>query len=258
MIRYVIPIVMLTFFVDLLLLISVGKILGVPVKIIRILGASMASGLFSGLWLLPGFLFMKSGLWRMVQLCCVIVMAYGIHPVTVRQGFVFLLLKFALQGASGMLGSGSILSVILSVAGIVLLWVFGMNGLGVDRELVPVELCHGDRWWKLTALRDTGNTLRDPLTGERVIVAGADMGQKLLGLTQGQLSDPAKTLASGMAPGMRLIPYRTIGQRGAMMLGMRINDVKIGSWQGSAIVAFAPECIGSNEGYQMLIGGCFG
>jgi hydrogenase maturation factor len=97
--------------------------------------------------------------------------------------------------------------------------------------------------------------LRDPLTGERVLVAGADIGQKLLGLTAGQLSDPADTLAAGLAPGMRLIPYRTVGQRGAMMLARRFKEVKIGSWQGSALVAFAPDCFGKNDGFQMLIGG---
>ena len=98
----------------------------------------------------------------------------------------------------------------------------------------------------------------DPLTGERVWVADAGMGEKLLGLSASQLSTPTETLASGLAPGMRLIPYRTVGQQGAMMLATRIKEVKAGSWKGSALVAFAPERFGNGEGYQMLIGGMVG
>ena len=54
---------------------------------------------------------------------------------------------------------------------------------------------------------------------------------------------------------MRLIPYRTVGQQGAMLLAMRLRDVKIGSWRGNALVAFAPECFGKGDGYQILVGG---
>ena len=144
---------------------------------------------------------------------------------------------------------------VLCVGGIAFLCSRGLPA-GIDeKQFIPVELKVNDRLWKVIAFRDTGNGLRDPLTGERVLVAGAEMGQKLLGLSASQLSAPADTLAAGLAPGMRLIPYRTVGQRGAMMLARRFKQVKIGSWQGSVLVAFAPESFGKNDGYQMLFGG---
>ena len=84
------------------------------------------------------------------------------------------------------------------------------------------------------------------------------MGEKLFGLTAQQLSSPAETLAAGLAPGMRLIPYRTVGRQGAMMLAARLRDAKVGSWRGNVLVAFAPECFGKADSYQMLVGGAMG
>ena len=43
-----------------------------------------------------------------------------------------------------------------------------------------------------------------------------------------------------------------------MMLALRLKDVKIGSWRGNALVAFAPEPFGKQDGYQMLVGGAMG
>ncbi len=78
-----------------------------------------------------------------------------------------------------------------------------------------------DRQMQLIALRDTGNTLRDPLTGEQVLVAGADVGEKLLGLTAQQLRNPVETVAQSTLRGLRLIPYRGVGQPGGMLLAVR-------------------------------------
>ena len=253
--RLIVIVVGLAFLVDLLLLLGANRLLGYPPELLRLTLASAAGSILSGLSLVPGFRFLGNGLWRTVILGMMIVIAFGIDRGAARRGVIFLLLKFALHGAAGVFGKGGPISVALAAAGIAVLCVWGLQNCVAGGEFIPVELNFGGRLWKLTALRDTGNTLRDPLTGERVLVAGADMGLELFGLSVGQLSDPADTLAAGLAPGMRLIPYRTVGQQGAMMLAVRLKDVKVGSWQGSALVAFAPESFGKNDGYQMLIGG---
>ena len=258
MVGYVVLVCALTFFVDLLLILETNRLSGHPPGRMRAMLAALVSGVYAAGCLEPSFAFLANGLWRIVTLGVVVWVAFGLGRSGVRQGMIWLLLKFALHGAATAFGSGSVSSVVLTACAIGGLYVWGFVGNGVNRELIPVELNYLDRRWKLTALRDTGNTLRDPITGERVLVAGADMGLKLLGLTAGQLASPAETLAAGLAPGMRLIPYRTIGQSGAMMLAMRLSDVKVGSWQGSALVAFAPECFGKSGAYQMLVGGAMG
>ena len=100
------------------------------------------------------------------------------------------------------------------------------------------------------ALRDTGNCLIDPITGGSVLVIGAQAAEKLTGLTAGQLKDPLRTM--GQLPGLRLIPYKTIGNTG-FLLALKIPEAKIGNRQGSTIVAFSPLILGTN--YQALTGG---
>ena len=101
----------------------------------------------------------------------------------------------------------------------------------------------------------TGNCLRDPLTGEQVLVAGADVGERLLGLTEHQLRHPVETMASGVIAGLRLIPYRAVGQPGSMLLALRIPGARIGNAAANPMVAFAPEELGRGDVYQMLTGG---
>ena len=64
-----------------------------------------------------------------------------------------------------------------------------------------------------------------------------------------------ETVATGQYPGLRLIPYRTIGQSAGFLAAMRMENVKIGKWQGSRLVAFAPAGLDAEETYQALTGG---
>jgi len=93
------------------------------------------------------------------------------------------------------------------------------------------------------------------ITGEQVLIIGPEHAQRLLGLTEKQLQSPMDTVLSGKILGIRLIPYRAVGQPGNMLLAKRFDRVTIGNWKGSALVAFAPEQIGKGEVYQALTGG---
>ena len=88
-----------------------------------------------------------------------------------------------------------------------------------------------------------------------VLVAGADVGMKLLGLTEHQLMHPVETLATGAYQGLRLIPYHAVGQPGGMLLAVRFQKARIGNNTAQPLVAFAPERIARGEVYQMLTGG---
>ena len=255
MVLYVDLVVLLNFLVDLLLILGTNRLAGYPPGLKRAVPAALLGGAYAGGCLLPDFDFLGNGLWCAVMLCLLAVIAFGFSRSGLRRVMIFLLLSFALNGAAMAVGSGGVGSLLLAAIAVAALCAWGLQGKARSREYIPVELRYGDKKWNLTALLDTGNTLRDPLTGEQVLVAGADMGQKLLGLSPQQLSAPAETLAAGLAPGMRLIPYRTVGQQGAMLLAMRLRDVKIGSGRGNALVAFAPECFGKGDGYQILVGG---
>ena len=106
---------------------------------------------------------------------------------------------------------------------------------------------------KISALLDTGNLLKDPLSGCPVLIVSADIAQKMTGLSVSQLKTPLDSI--GLLPGLRLIPYNTVGQAGLFFLGLYISNLKVGGWQGNGIIALSPELFGSAESYQALTGG---
>lgn len=215
----------------------------------------MLGGLYAGWCMIPGFRFLGNTLWRMVALSLMAVIAFGTNRSALQRGAVFILLSMALGGIA--LGSGKRnIGVLILCA--VLLWLLcrmGFRGSMGQREYVPVQLGYDNRVVTRIALRDTGNTLKDPLTGESVLVAGADMAKELLGLTEEQLRHPVETLASEILPGLRLIPYCSVGQPGGMLLAFRFREGRIGERKTQPLVAFTPERIGSRDVYQMLTGG---
>ena len=97
--------------------------------------------------------------------------------------------------------------------------------------------------------------LQDPVTGQSVLIVNGQIAEMLLGLNRSQLCAPVETVASGVIPGLRLVPYRSVGQANGMMVALKMQDVVIGKWKGSRLVAFAPEEIGKGQVYRMLTGG---
>lgn len=247
--------VLLNFLIDFLLLLGTNRLAGFPPGAGR---AALAAGLgsvYAACCLLPGFRFLGNFLWRLVSLALMSVIAFGWQRMALRRGVLFVFLSMALGGVALGIGKGGFLALVAAAAGLCLLCVLGFRGKAGGSSYVPVELQYEGKRLRLTGLQDTGNTLRDPVTGQQVLVTGAEVAQELTGLTVRQLRDPVATVASAAVPGLRLIPYRAVGQKNGMLLAMRFSDVKVGSWRGSSLVAFAPEGLGKDGAYQVLTGG---
>ena len=240
--------VLLRFSVVLLLLIGAERICFQYSRIHRHLLGAAIGGIYAWCCMIPALYFLGNILWQFVFLFIIASATYGWHRNSVRPAAVFMLLNLVLDS---MVSEGNILRTALGIIGLIAVCYLGFCSTG--QECVPVSLSHGEKKVSIMALRDTGNTLIDPLTGRPVLVIGAQVVNKLVGLTQEQLKNPVENMNA--LPGLRLIPYSTVGQSGAMMLAMWLKDVKIGEWKGGGVVAFAPECLGSAETYQALTGG---
>lgn len=249
---YLDGVLLLNFLVDFLLLLAAGRLCGFPLKMGRAAVGGLLGGIYAAFCLLPGFAFLGNILWRTVSLVAMAVIAYGWSVSALRRGMVFAFLCLALGGAMVGIGQGGILGIACAAGVLCLLCCIGFRGKLGGTNYVPVELNYGDNHLTLTALQDTGNTLRDPVTGQQVLVIGAGAAQRLTGLTQDQLKKPVESV--GAIPGLRLIPYHSVGNCG-FLLAMRFQNVRIGSWQGSALVAFAPEGLSREGAYQALTGG---
>lgn len=256
MVVYLDVVLLLNFVVDFLLLLGTNRLCGYPMGWGRAMLAAAVGGIYGGVCLLPGFQFLGNSIWRIVSLCIISWIAFGFHKNALRRGIIFSVLCMALGGvASGFENSG-FFSIVAAAAGICVIVIFGFRGGAIGTSTyVPVELHYGGRRVCLTALCDTGNHLTDPLTGQPVLVVEADIAHRLTGLTCQQLSKPSEAILTANVPGLRLIPYHAVGKPNGMLLGMRMNNVKIGKWKGSSLVAFSPDGLSSQGDYQALTGG---
>lgn len=244
-------VILLNFIAEFLLLLGGSRLSGAPAGIIRCLAGAVAGALHSGLCLISGLHFLGNPLWRAVSIGAMVLIAYGLQRSTLRRGAVFAILSLALSGIASGVGNGGVVAWLAAAGGLGLLCLLGFRGKIQGGKFVPVEIRNGDTRLHLTALQDTGNTLCDPVTGRSVLVINADAARKLTGLSREQLQKPVESIDA--IPGLRLVPYRAVGKDSGFLLARKYQDVRIGKWKGSSLVAFAPEGLGGD--YEALTGG---
>ena len=110
-------VIFLNFAVDLLLLMAVKKILGYPLLMPRSILAALLGGIYGGICVLPGWMFLGNLLWRIVCLGLMAALAFGVNRTALRAGALFCILSFALGGAAGMMDSG-IFTVLITAGGL--------------------------------------------------------------------------------------------------------------------------------------------
>ena len=253
MVIYLDVVMLVNFLVDGLLLVAADRLCGFPVRMKR---AALSAGIgaaYAGVCLLPGFRFLGNGIWRLVMLCCMGAVAFGLNRSAVKRSIIFALLSMALGGIALGLGNGGALVLLVAAAGVCIVCFAGFRG-GLTKEYITVRLLYGGIIRELTALKDTGNSLTDPITGQPVLVVSSDIAGQMLGLSQAQLLSPIETLAESKIPGLRLIPYRAVGNANGMMLAVKMDRVWVGNREIGNLVAFAPQILGAGE-FQALAGG---
>lgn len=237
----------LNFLVNFFLLLGTEQIAGITPNYGKSLLAAAVGGIYAAICLKYSAL--GGLLWRLCSIALMNCIAFG--RCFGARGILFLLQQLAISGIAAGLRSSGIFSVLLGAAGVCLVCLGGFWDTG--NKHVPVELSYGARRVSVTALRDTGNTLKDPITGRSVLVLGADAGQKLTGLTQAQLCHPVENMTA--IPGLRLIPYHTIDKADGLLLGLWIKEAKVGRQKGGVLVALAPERLSEDGKVQALTGG---
>lgn len=249
-------VVLLNFLVDMMLLTGTNCIAGHPSDIARVSAGAALGGIYAGICLLPGFRFLGNLLWRSVSLGLMGWLSFGSGPGLLRKCSLFVLLSMALGGTVLGLGAGGVPGLLAAAVVLWLMCQLGFLGKSAGQRIIPVKLEMFGKTVAMKALHDTGNTLRDPITGCRILVAGPDVAELLLGLSIRELQDPAGTMASSQKPGLRLIPYRAVGQSCGLLLGISVKNAKIGKNRENIVVAFTDRGIGEGQDeFNALIGG---
>ena len=245
----------LNFLVDFLLLLGTNRLSGFPLGTPRCALGALLGSVYSGACLVPGFRFLGNALWRSVSLGIMGAASFGCTRSALKRSGIFLLLSMALGGIALSLGRSDFGALVLAALFCFCLCRVCFGSSVGSREYVPLTLTYEGKSASIIALRDSGNTLRDPVTGEQVLVVSGEVGQRLTGLTLEQMQHPLETLTQRPIPGLRLIPYKAVGNSGGFLLGLRLEQVKIDGRTTPAVVAFAAEGLGRGEMYQALTGG---
>ena len=131
-------------------------------------------------------------------------------------------------------------------------------------ELQNLTLSRGRRTVELLALYDTGNTLRDPLTGRPVVVVEGEKLSPLLPelgeLDRQRLAHPVELLRDlhdrAGALGLQLLPYRAVGVECGLLLALRVDRARWGGGEyRDCLTALSPTPLSDGGGYSALIGG---
>lgn len=247
--------ILLNFLVDLFLLLGTNRLSGFPSSFHRLIPAALLGAFYSGLSLMPPLFFLASPLWYLVFLCLMALMAFGFQKSAIRRGALFFLLSMALGGMALALQQSRLEILLLESLGLLLLTGISFGNQPVGSQYLPITVNLTSGSVHFTALLDTGNQLRDPVSGQPVMVVAPREASILTGLTREELLHPAETLLKHPGMGLRLIPYCAVGKGCGMLLGLFFSSVEIGTHKGPALLAFAPEGLGSSGMYQALTGG---
>lgn len=263
--------------VNILLLHAVCLFAGRQTGALRLILAGCLGGVYAVLAALPQLQWL--GLWpgKMVCAALMLLAAFGWQRQTLRLALWFGVLSAAFAGVvlvlTGVFGVGvfmlggtavypiSVQALVLT-AGIsycavsLLLKHFGRHSAAAD--LRPITICLAGQKHRFTALVDTGNLLRDPLTGKEVFVLDSSCAGQLLPVLQGiPLTQPTQIFAklAPRVPGLRLVPYRAVGVPSGLLLAVRCDWVLLGEKKlPGATVAFSPSPV-SGGAYQVIAGG---
>ena len=246
MVRHICVVALVAFAVDGLLLLGAAKLTCWQGKGVQLALGAMLAAVYTAACLWTGR--MSGGWQRFLCLVLVAVVSFGAGRKSIYPAMVYIAMSVGAGLLAKGLGDGH-----GAVAGAIMAAVCLLRQ-EPSGERVWVKLRYGTKELSFLALRDTGNYLRDPLTGESVLVLGADAAQALLGLELQQLQDPINTVAEGVVRGLRLLPVQTVAGKG-LLLVLRIPDAQIGGKRKSSLVAFAPCDMNERNGFYGLTGG---
>lgn len=273
--------------VNYLLLLATGKLTGRDTKALRLLGASLAGSIYAVAALYAPLSVAFSLPARLLVGLLMVAFSYpsqkGLAYVAVAAGF-FLCSGLTAGTAYGLLHSRAAMALRSSLldqrdpvvhwwivaASLALLSCFPlvarMGGYrpGGALPLLTIELMIQGRSVGLTALVDTGNNLRDPVSGLPVVVVDWDSLRKVMPTETAPFfqstwdSVPAGLAETAVGRRLRLIPFESLSGKRGVLPGFRPDQIVLLQKNGirvrrNAIVGVSGDRLSPNGLYQALV-----
>ena len=275
MVVYLDAVAVLNFLVNYLLLYATARLGAAAMRKRRLaLGASLGA-VYAVLVYLPPLGFLSSFFFKLTVAGGMLLAAFGAKRSTLRPCAVFAALTLALCGAvygvQLLQGGGfhyvgkqlffpvSFFTLLLTASAVCLACRLLLPRLnhGVN-SVLPLALCLRGKRVQLSALQDSGNTLCDPVSGEKVLTvyakAALPLFPKEYRLTAEDFQAPTSLMLrlKGFSP--RLIPYRAVGISSGLLLAIPC-EITLNRKNGTGLVAFSPTPLSDGGAYDALTGG---
>lgn len=275
---YIDTLFLLNAVVDYLLLLAAARVAGEPLS----RGRFLLGGVMGGIYAVAIFLFpMLTGMvYKCAVLMLIMLVAYGKSQKLLRQILIFLalsaafaggILAISLTGGEGLSLNGGVLyssmdlkMVLLSASFCyaVLTTVFQnfATHTVASGELISVRLELQGKEIEFFAMIDTGNTLKDPISGLPVLVVEAQVLSELLPrpFPREKVAQPYDFMNHysnhPIGKRMRLIPYQAVGVQG-LLLVMKMDKVTLNHEASpSILVGLSPTAVSDGGNYKALVG----
>lgn len=231
-----------------------ARLAGVPCRVLRVVTAALTGSLYIFVLFLPGAASFYNLAGKLLLSVVVLLIAFGLLPwrrflvvwilffgVSFLVGGVVMGINSLVAGTGALDGESrtfwpGILSALFLVA------VVGRKGAILRRRVtagffrVPVIIHLGTARVELEGLVDTGNQLSDPVTRDPVVVVEFEaikdfvpdvMREALARDREPDFSALVAALEGNWATRLRLIPYRSLGKSGGLLVGFKPDLVEV-------------------------------
>lgn len=277
---YVDELFILNLIINYILLLVTAKICATDTRRRRLLAAAVFGALYAIAAVTPFGAFLVSPVVKIAAGAFMAMCAFGGQPRIVRLTLVFFAVSAAFGGivmATSLLRGGGLyggylpsvslrlLIVTFAVSYIALSAVFRRAGRQPNGAIVALKLRHDGREVTMRALRDTGNALKDPMTGKSVIITGVGDIKMLLPphighIVGGLRLKGAVKILEELGHGeknlrFQLIPYSAVGVAGGMLLAFKPDEIIVeGHSQKGMLLALSPNSVSESGTYSALLG----
>lgn len=224
----------------------------------------LATGALAGLWQQAACSVpvLRTAAMQGVLLAFELLLAFSCTTKAVRGGILLMLLSFVLEGL--VLALEPVLPGAWVPAGALVLCCT-LVARPPQRLVEPVTVTVEGRSVQLLALHDTGNSLRDPISGSPVLVAEWTKARCLFPadcaalLTQETFEAPVTRMTDLAArwPGapLRLVPYHAVGTKSGMLLAVGGTLTWSDGRTEKGVVAFSAAHVSDGRRFEALAGG---
>lgn len=278
---YIDTFLLINFILNFLLLLACGKLAGETIRKWRLALGALMGAVYAALPFFPHFGFLLHPVYKLSAALLMLLITFGNSRKLVRISAIFLALACAFCGGilaidflkGGYMKDGVVYSSV-DAKGLVIsaMFCYGVLALFFKRsaahtvkggQLVDVTLQVQERTLTLTALRDSGNTLQDPVSGQQVLIIEAEpllpLFPEAWALTPELIENPIAAMEhlskqDGRVR-FRLLPYRAVGVDCGMLLAARLDQVTIGEKvYKNHLVALSPTPLTDGGNYKALLG----